>query len=517
VKANGTTIGSTTAGADGKFTVAIPAQKAGVEVEVTATDKAGNVSEATKVVVKDVTAPAKPTVNDVTDKDTTVSGHAEAGSKVEVNENGAVIGSGTAGNDGKFTVTIPVQNAETKLVITAADVAGNVSEGFVVTVKDVTAPGIPTVTELTDMETVVKGTSEPNATIITKVSGVEIGRGVSDGSGNYSITIPAQPSGKVVEVYVVDKAGNVSSAAQVTVQKKLVTLIGDTRYATAAKVSQTGWETAESVLLVNGFAIVDGLTATPLAAAKNAPILLTTADSIPQVTLDELARLKTKEITLIGGEAVISPKVESMLKAKGYKVTRIGGQNRKDTSLLIAKELDKLVDVNTVYVAYAFGEPDALSISARAGLRKQPIILVDKTSVPTETLAWLKNEQLTDAYFIGGEAVLAPAIINQIDKITSGDVLNNRISGTDRHETNAKVISKFYQEEHLHSILVAKSETVSLVDALTAGPLAAKLCSPVVLVSSSYGLLSSQKQVLAGKHSKYVHQIGGGVNLSGLK
>ncbi|NYE05907.1 putative cell wall-binding protein [Bacillus niacini] len=517
VKADGTIIGSSTAGQDGKFTVTIPVQKAGTEVEVTATDKAGNVSAAAKVVVKDVTSPVKPTVNDVTDKDTMVSGQAEAGSKVEVNVNGAVIGSGTAGVDGKFTVTIPVQKAETKLVIIAADEAGNVSDGFIVTVKDVTAPGTPTVTELTDMETVVKGTSEPNATVIAKVSGVEIGQGVSDGSGNYSITIPAQLSGKVVEVYAVDKAGNVSIATQVTVQKKLVTLIGDTRYATAAKVSQTGWETAESVLLVNGFAIVDGLTATPLASAKNAPILLTTADSIPQVTLDELARLKTKEITLIGGEAVISPKVESMLKAKGYKVTRIGGVNRKDTSLLIAKELDKLVDVNTVYVAYAFGEPDALSISAQAGLKKQPIILVDKTTVPTETLAWLKDEQLTDAYFIGGEAVIASAIINQIDKITLANVLNNRISGTDRHETNAKVISKFYPEAHLNSILVAKSETLSLVDALTAGPLAAKLGSPVVLVSSSYGLLSSQKQVLAGKHSKYIHQIGGGVNLSGMK
>jgi putative cell wall-binding protein len=81
-----------------------------------------------------------------------------------------------------------------------------------------------------------------------------------------------------------------------------------------------------------------------------------------------------------------------------------------------------------------------------------------------------------------------------------------------RHETNAKVMSKFYPEAELSSILVAKSETANLVDALAAGPLAAKLGSPVLLISSYVGLLPEQKQVLAGKHSKYVHQIGGGVN-----
>jgi putative cell wall-binding protein len=162
------------------------------------------------------------------------------------------------------------------------------------------------------------------------------------------------------------------------------------------------------------------------------------------------------------------------------------------------------------------GEPDALSIAAQAGLKKQPIILADKTSVPIDTLAWLESEKLTDAYFIGGESVIGSAILNEIDKITSGNVLANRLSGVNRHETNAKVISKFYPEAELTSILLAKSETASLVDALSAGPLAAKLGSPVLLVSSSYGILASQKQALAGKHSKYVHQIGGGVNPSAV-
>jgi putative cell wall-binding protein len=518
VKVNGAVIGTGTAGTDSEFLINIPLQKAGTELVVTATDKAGNLSSETIVVVQDVTAPEMPVVNDVTNEATLVTGTAEPATTVEVKVNGTVIGAGTAGTEGSFDIAIPVQSAGTELMITATDKTGNVSEAASVVVRDSNAstPAAPKVAELTDRENILTGTAEPSTTVIAKVAGKEIGRGATNDSGKFSIVIPVQAAGKIVEVYAVDKNGNVSPTVKITVMQKLVTLIGETRYATAVKVSQTGWKTANTVLLVNGFAIVDGLTATPLASAKDAPILLTTADSVPQQTLDEIKRLNAKEIILIGGEGVITPKVASSLTAKGYKVTRIGGLNRKDTSLLIAKELDKLVDVSTIHVAYGWGEPDALSIAAQAGLKKQPIILADKTSVPTDTLSWLKTEALANAYFIGGDGVVAPSIISTIDTIASGDVSKNRISGLNRHETNARVISKFYPQAELESILVAKSETTSLVDALAAGPLAAKLGSPVLLVSSYVGLLPEQRQVLAGKHSKYVHQIGGGVNPAAL-
>ncbi|WHZ02863.1 Ig-like domain-containing protein [Neobacillus sp. YX16] len=522
VKGNGNVLGSATAGADGAFTVTIPVQKAGTELEVTATDQAGNISVAAKVVVKDATASDQPAVNEVTDKDTSVTGKAEAGSNVEVKGNGTVLGSATAGADGAFTVTIPVQKAGTELEVTATDEAGNVSAAVKVVVKDVTPPAKPTVNEVTDKATSVTGQAEAVSKVEVKVNGAAIGIGTAGEDGKFTVTIPVQKGGVNLVITAADAAGNVSEGTTLTVKATatekptLVPLIGDTRYETAVKVSQTGWNTAESVLLVNGFAIVDGLTSTPLATAKNAPILLTATDSIPQSTLDEITRLNAKEIVLIGGEGVISSKVEKTLRTKGYTVTRIGGSTRKDTSLLIAKELNKLVDVNTIYVAYGWGEPDALSIAAQAGMTKQPIILVEKTTIPDATLTWLKNEKLPNAYVIGGEEIVAPSILNQVDEVTSADIRNNRLSGLTRHETNAKVISKFYSDAELSSILVTKSETENLVDALTAGPLAAKLGSPVLLISTTVGLFPEQQQVLAGKHFKQVYQVGGGVNPTSL-
>src|SRR5690606_9676527 len=84
VKAEGRELGRSIANAKGAFTVNIPAQKAGLELQVTAKDKAGNESSETIVIVKDVTPPAKPVVNEVTDKSKEVTGKAEASSTIIV-------------------------------------------------------------------------------------------------------------------------------------------------------------------------------------------------------------------------------------------------------------------------------------------------------------------------------------------------------------------------------------------------------------------------------------------------
>jgi Leucine-rich repeat (LRR) protein/putative cell wall-binding protein len=461
----------------------------------------------------DVTPPAAPVVNELTDIETKLTGKAEPGSTVIAKVSGKEIGRVNADVDGKISMTIPVQKAGIKITITAIDKLGNVSEGTTVVVKadDTTAPHQPTVTEITNHENFLSGIAEVGSTVIAKVNGKEIGRSTADDNGKFNITIPVQAAGKMIEVYAVDKMNNVSTSVKMVVTEKLKALIGATRYSTAVKVSQTGWTASNSVLLVNGNAIVDGLTATPLASAKNAPILLTTTDFLPPETLEEMKRLKAKEIVLIGGTGVISPKVENALKAQGFTVKRIGGSDRYATSLIIAKELDKLVDVETAFVAYGRGEPDALSIAAQAGLRMQPIILTDKNAVPAATMSWLRTEGLSTAYFIGGTIVISPSIISEFQKITSQNLADNRISGMDRHETNGKVMMRFYQQGEVPTILVAKSETKSLVDALAAGPLAAKLGAPVLL-ASAYNLSFYQLESLSGVYSKYVHQIGGGVN-----
>ena len=359
-------IGRTIASDSDDFVINISPQQAGANIEVFAVDTSGNVSAGTQVTVVDKTAPIAPVVNKVTDQSTVVTGTAEKGSEVTVTI-GDESWTGTVDQEGKFSVTIPKQQAGTIIEVTARDGAGNVSAVTKVTVEDKTAPTVPTVNNLTDLDTKLTGTADPNATVISKVSGNEIGRSTADSNGNYTITINKQTADSIIEVIAIDAAGNTSNPAKVQVsdqQPAVEKLIGENRYSTAEKVSQLGWSISETVFLVNGGAIADGLTATPLASTYDAPILLTTKDTVLQETMDEIKRLKAKKVVLIGGTGVISANVENTLKLNGFTVSRIGGENRYDTSLMIAKELDKLIDVQTVYMAYGLGEPDALSIAA---------------------------------------------------------------------------------------------------------------------------------------------------------
>ncbi|MDM5228361.1 Ig-like domain-containing protein [Cytobacillus sp. NJ13] len=499
---------------EGKFSINIPKQKAGTLIEVTVKDRAGNVSETLEVTVADETAPSEPTVNKVTDQSTAVTGLAESMAEVTV-QIGSERWKGKATSEGKFTINIPKQKAGTIMGVTATDTAGNESSAVKVTVVDETPPAAPVVKGLTDLENAITGLAEQGSTVIAMGSGIELGHSITELNGQFTIVIEKQPAGSTIEVIAIDKAGNASAVAKVTItdeKPQIQKLVGKTRYTTAVEISQAGWDKSETVFLVNGWAIADGLTATPLASAKDAPILLTTKNSLPEETLAEIERLKAKNIVLIGGSGVISDQIKSNLLSKGHTVTRIGGKTRYDTSLLIAQELDKLIDVHTVYMAYGHGEPDALSIAAQSGQAKQPIILTEKNAVPAKTYSWLKGEGLNTSYFIGGKGVISPVIMDEVNKITSKNVLNNRLSGINRQETNAKVIEAFYLQSELPTIMVAHSHTAKLVDALAAGPLAAKYNVPVLLVSNQ--LDPSQLNAMAGKRANAVHQIGGGIDHS---
>ena len=126
----GNVIAEGTADGNGNFAIDLnPPKQNGEQVEVTATDKAGNTSKPTDVTAPDITPPNKPDNLDVSDDGAHVTGTAEPGSTVTVNdENGNPIGTATAGDDGKFDVAInpPKTNGE-ELTVTATDKAGNTS------------------------------------------------------------------------------------------------------------------------------------------------------------------------------------------------------------------------------------------------------------------------------------------------------------------------------------------------------------------------------------------------------
>ena len=289
---------------------------------------------------------------------------------------------------------------------------------------------------------------------------------------------------------------------------------GNNRFSTATEISKMNYATGGTVVLVNGNAVADGIAATPLAASENASILLANADNLPKETADRMKEIAPQKVIIVGGENAVSKALEAKI-ANDYavEVQRIAGKDRYATSFEIAKALvESGAEIKTAYIVSGMGEADALSVASKAGADKQPIILTGKDSIAPEMYAWLKEQNLEDAYFIGGNKVISDSVINSVNEITTNDVTANRIAGNNREETNAKVIEKLYTGG-FSNVYAAKSNV--LVDALSAGPMAAQRNCPVVLVNSR-GLTDAQKNVLSGKYVDHVYQIGGGVSFKGM-
>lgn len=286
------------------------------------------------------------------------------------------------------------------------------------------------------------------------------------------------------------------------------------RYETAIEMSKKGWKTensSEAVILVSGAndKIVDGLTATPLAAALDAPVLLTKKDSIPEEVMNEINRLGAKDVYIVGGESAVSSDVENLL-VKTYKknVTRLEGADRYATSLAVAEEMLSIDGVlndqnmlNDIFIVGGKGEADALSASAVAGMKKAPILLTKADQVDKDLEFFLKTNvedldaKITDIFVVGGTSSVSSEVQN---KLADMKFEVERLAGTGRQETNAKVISRFEDETLLDSnvqtVVVAKSNNAGLVDALGAGALAARLDAHIVLATDE--LTETQEDAL---------------------
>lgn len=302
--------------------------------------------------------------------------------------------------------------------------------------------------------------------------------------------------------------GNSSdSTSNVTVKK----LKGTDRFETAIKISQSGWTKSDTVVIVNGEdkSMVDGLTATPLASVKNSPILLSSNEKLPQKTVEELKRLNPSKVIVIGGNNSMPNSVVEAIKAVNSKISvqRIGGDTRYQTSINIAKEIDKTNNVSKLYIGAGNGEADSLSIASLAGKEKTPIVLTQKDGVDNEAEQFIKSNKVSNIYFIGGVEKISNKAIEQVGKIANKDISNNRVAGQTRQETNAKVIDKFYSQSKLDGVVVANQD--KLIDALAVGPLATKNNSPVILATNT--LDKSQESSLKGKNSSKLFEVGGGI------
>ena len=287
-------------------------------------------------------------------------------------------------------------------------------------------------------------------------------------------------------------------------------IVGKNRYETAIEVSKKGWPNgATNAVLVNDTSIVDALSATPFAKAKDAPILLTKKDTLNEETKQQLKTLGVKNVYIIGGEGVVSKEVEEQLKSENINTDRIQGLNREATSIEIAKRLDEINPVKEVSVVNGYkGLADAVSIASISANENMPIILSGMDKISTEATEFIDNNKINKSYIVGGDSVVSSDLEKKLPNAT-------RISGKNRKETNANVISTFFTEKEIDNLYIAKDGMQSenqLIDALSVGSLAAKTNSPVMIAGND--LDKSQIDLVNSKVFKTITQVGGNGNES---
>ena len=183
-------------------------------------------------------------------------------------------------------------------------------------------------------------------------------------------------------------------------------------------------------MLARSDVFADGLAGTPLAAAKEGPLLLTAPDVLDPRVAAELGRVvgASRTVHPVGGPATISLGVEASLHARGLRTVRYAGTDRSRTALDIAAR--GLGDPDHVLLATGNDFADALSAGTAAASQRGAVLLT-AGSVLTGAVAEYLTGHPPRRWAVGGPAARA---------VRSATPL----VGADRFATSALVARTFF-------------------------------------------------------------------------
>jgi putative cell wall-binding protein len=241
-------------------------------------------------------------------------------------------------------------------------------------------------------------------------------------------------------------------------------IAGATRYETAAQLSNSRFPYgSEQVYLATGANFADALSAGPLANQNVAPLLLTSSLSIPQRVRLEIELLQPSEVIILGGPSAVSPAVEDQIRQLGVgQVRRIAGADRFDTAVQVSKAAHP-GSVSTIFLATGSNFADALAAGPVASAEGSPILLTGRDSIPNsvwDEIARLRPEKIV---ILGGPNAISTSVESSLRGSFTATV--ERISGSNRYETNLELVRRYFNDPVFNIHLVTGE---NFADALAA-------------------------------------------------
>lgn len=297
-------------------------------------------------------------------------------------------------------------------------------------------------------------------------------------AGAHDLEVTPPPAGLEDGVVAVEVEEGETDEVVVRLELRAVEVLrvaGATRTTTAVASARAGFPSAEQVVIAAAERFPDALSAAPLAAAVGGPVLLV-GDRLPSGVLAELERLGAAEAVVVGGVGAVPLAAELDLERAGIAVRRIAGQDRYDTSALVAAAVG--APGGEALVASGTRFPDALSAAPLAAAAGMPILLTPAgglTPDVVDALAALGVERTTVA---GGPAVVGDAVLDALPS-------PRRVAGDDRYATSAALAALAAERGLLGLDAIGVATGRAFPDALSAGPVAARLGMPLLLVDGA--------------------------------
>ncbi|MCT8977938.1 cell wall-binding repeat-containing protein [Clostridium sp. CX1] len=217
--------------------------------------------------------------------------------------------------------------------------------------------------------------------------------------------------------------------------------IQTTRYSGLDR-NETSVKVAEQIGTDNGIIVAidsdftDALSAAPIAAKLNMPIILVPRDEVPDSVKSFISANTISKTYVLGSSDIISDAVAS----KFPKVQRIVGADKYERNINIINTFKDKISLDNGCVAYSEKFADALSGSALAALNGNPVILIgDKPTAVTKE--FIKANNFIKLNILGGEA--------GITQSTLADLTDSTIGDDDSSTTNNKIVFKdqYFEEE----------------------------------------------------------------------
>lgn len=265
-------------------------------------------------------------------------------------------------------------------------------------------------------------------------------------------------------------------------------IAGKDRIATSIEISKTMFNESDNVVLASGFNFADALSAGQLAAALNAPLILSD-ENMDSRTSDEIAKLKPKNIYIVGGETALSSNIEESVKSvvNDINIERLKGNDRYETSVKVMEKTKEFVDAEYLLIASGKNFPDALSATSFMADHKALMVLSDGNSYPKSDLQEIA---------IGG-----------VNQLPLNGFTGERIAGNDRYQTALAIARRSF--ENNENAILANSKVFA--DSLSAVSVAKNYKAPIILTDNE-NLTQSTKSYLENMNSVTI--IGGEKSVS---